>query len=97
MEGCIIRDYCRILVQVPVGGLLGRCRRYSVRCPDGACLPSGEGIYHPAVVRGRGELYSFASPGEVRSRLDAAGIPCEGLAAESLNLEDAFIGLTGKY
>ncbi|HIY68660.1 MAG TPA: ABC transporter ATP-binding protein [Candidatus Alistipes intestinigallinarum] len=97
IDDCIILDYGRILVQMPVGELLGRFRRYSFCCPDGACLPSGEGIYHPAVVRGRGELYSFASPGEVRSRLDAAGIPCEGLAAESLNLEDAFIGLTGKY
>ena len=97
IDDCIIMDYGRILVQMPVGDLLRTFRRYSFRCPDDARLPSGEGFYHPAVVRGRGELCSFASPEEVRFRLEEAGIPCEGFTAETLNLEDTFIGLTGKY
>lgn len=60
-------------------------------------LPAGAGIYHPAVLNGRAELYSFDSPATVRGVLERAGIACGDLKAETMNLEDAFIGLTGKY
>ena len=43
------------------------------------------------------ELYSFDSPATVQGVLERAGIVCSDLRGETLNLEDAFIGLTGKY
>lgn len=97
IDDCIIMDYGRILVQQPVAELLATFRRYTFPAADDAALPQGDGIYHPAVWKGRGELYSFASPDEIRDRLTRAGIACGELRWETLNLEDAFIGLTGKY
>ena len=34
---------------------------------------------------------------EAEEKLKSLGVPFSGLKAESVNLEDAFIGLTGKY
>ena len=48
-------------------------------------------------MNGRAELYSFDSPATVQGVLERAGIVCSDLRGEPLNLEDAFIGLTGKY
>ena len=60
-------------------------------------MPVGDGLYHPSVVNGRAELYSFDSPATVQGVLERADIVCSDLRGETLNLEDAFIGLTGKY
>ncbi|WP_300109703.1 ABC transporter ATP-binding protein [uncultured Alistipes sp.] len=97
VDDCIIMDYGRILIQIPVRDLLGRFRRYTFTTADGAIIPESKEIYNPGVINGRGELYSFDSPESIRGWLDRTGIPHGDLWSETLNLEDAFIGLTGKY
>ena len=97
IDDCIIMDYGSILVQMPVGELLGTFRRYTFTPGAGVTIPAGDGLYHPSVVNGRAELYSFDSPATVQGVLERAGIVCSDLRGETLNLEDAFIGLTGKY
>lgn len=97
VDDCIVMDYGRILVQMPVDELLGGFRRYTFPCPDGIVLPAGNGIYHPSVLKGRAELYSFDTPDRIRTKLSRAGIACETLETQAMGLEDAFIGLTGKY
>ena len=97
IDDCIIMDYGSILVQMPVGELLGTFRRYTFTPGADVTIPAGDGLYHPSVVNGRAELYSFDSPATVQGVLERAGIVCSDLRGETLNLEDAFIGLTGKY
>ena len=97
IDDCIIMDYGSILVQMPVGELLGTFRRYTFTPGADVTIPAGDGLYHPSVVNGRAELYSFDSPATIQGVLERAGIVCSDLRGETLNLEDAFIGLTGKY
>ena len=97
VDDCIIMDYGSILVQMPVGELLGTFRRYTFTPGADVTIPAGDGLYHPSVVNGRAELYSFDSPATVQGVLERADIVCSDLRGETLNLEDAFIGLTGKY
>ncbi len=55
-------------------------------------------FYHPALsLTGELELYSFLEKDEVERRLQAMNIPHGPLMMDNLDLEDAFIGLTGKY
>lgn len=96
IDDCIIMDYGRIMVQMPVGELLSTFGRYTFSTPLPS-LPDLEGCHHAQVSRGGGELFSFESPDTVAATLQHAGVPFEGLSREALNLEDAFIGLTGKY
>lgn len=97
IDDCIMMDYGRILVQMPVDELLRTFRRFTFRCNDAGALARVGGVYHPSVLNGRAELYAFESPERVAALLGEAGLVCPDLQAETLNLEDAFIGLTGKY
>lgn len=97
VDDCIVMDYGRILVQMPVRELLQTLRRYTFRLPENASLPRDERLYHTELLRGQAETYSFLSEEELKNLLDRQQIPYSGLIAETLSLEDAFIGLTGKY
>lgn len=97
IDDCIIMDYGKILIQKPVGELLDKVRRFTWTVPEGYTCPSIERLYHPSVIRNTLETYSFLSPVEVESLLNVKGIPFTDVHSERVNLEDAFIGLTGKY
>lgn len=99
IDDCIIMDYGSILIQQPVQQLLKTFRRYTFRI-EGAIpeiLPEDAALYHSTVIRDCGETYSFEDAEYVSCWLRRNGIAYKELKAESLNLEDAFIGLTGKY
>ena len=97
IDDCIIMDYGRIMIQQPVKELLGSVKRYEFTVPD-RYEPNGySGFYYPSKIRNHVETFSFFSEKEAEEKLSALGVPFSGLKAESVNLEDAFIGLTGKY
>lgn len=95
IDDCIIMDYGKILVQMPVEELLGKFRRYTTQVEAVFKLKDTEGIYNPSVIRSSMELFSMLPEEEVKARLAAQGVG--NLSVERVGLEDAFIGLTGKY
>lgn len=99
IDDCIIMDYGKILFQRPVDELLGSIRRYTCLLPDGfnsSELPA-DAFFHPSIIRNRLETHSFLPMQDVERKFKEAGVPCRELKCETVNLEDAFIGLTGKY
>lgn len=97
IDDCIIMDYGRIMIQQPVKELLSSVKRYEFTVPD-RYEPNGySGFYYPSKIRNHVETFSFFSEKEAEEKLKSLGVPFSGLKAESVNLEDAFIGLTGKY
>lgn len=97
VDDCIIMDYGNILFHDRISVLTGSLVKYSYQNGGSTALPSAACILNPSEYRGRTEFYSFAPESEIRARLDADGIGTATLKAEKMNLEDAFIGLTGKY
>lgn len=98
IDDCIVMDYGSILTQRPVAELLAELRRYMFSVPEGYEIPEIEGFFHPSVIRNRAEFVSFLAPAEVERTLQRLQVPYEAFAAERVtSLEDAFIGLTGKY
>lgn len=95
VDDCIVMDYGKILVQMPVEELLSKMRRYTASAPEGFTLRDTEGIYNPSMIRSTIELYSMDEEATLRARLEKEGL--RNVTAERLTLEDAFIGLTGKY
>ncbi len=95
VDDCIIMDYGKILVQTPVSDLLGKIRRYTATVPENFELPVIAGFCNPSVIRSSLELFSMEPEETVLQKLAAVGVA--GAVAERVNLEDAFIGLTGKY
>lgn len=95
VDDCIIMDYGRILTQMPVQELMTTLRRYHYAGGD---LPEGEGIYSPWHTADGNEFYSFLPEDEIRKLLKRQNIEAADLAWEApASLEDAFIGLTGRY
>ncbi|MBQ8501135.1 MAG: ABC transporter ATP-binding protein [Bacteroides sp.] len=98
VDDCIIMDYGRILTQQPVQQLLDTLHRYTCTVPDGyRTVPQCDAFYHPSILRNTLELHSFLTQEQVEEQLKRMQVPYADLRCESVNLEDAFIGLTGKY
>ena len=95
VDDCIVMDYGKILVQMPVEELLGKFRKYTAQVSEGFQLQDTDGIYNPSVIRQSMELFSMLPEAEVRARLSLQGVA--DVKVENVGLEDAFIGLTGKY
>ncbi len=99
VDDCIILDYGKILTQQPVADLMRDLKKYEYRHVQGMAAPEGiEGIFSPWEGHGRMEFYSFLDPQKAEALLKEAGIQADGLASSPVeSLEDAFIGLTGRY
>lgn len=95
VDDCIIMDYGKILVQMPVRELLDRFRRYTASVREGFVLKETNGICNPSVIHSSLELFSMMPEAKVRVQLAKEGIT--DFKVERVGLEDAFIGLTGKY
>lgn len=99
IDDCIIMDYGKILTQQPIGDLLENFKLFTATVPagyDAEQIRDAE-IYHPSVIRDKLEFHSFLSKKDVETKLMELSVPFTDLACENVNLEDAFIGLTGKY
>lgn len=98
VDDCIIMDYGRILTQQPLQQLLDTLHQYTFMVPEEMKeIELDHDFYHPGVLRGKVETCSFLPKEKVEKRLQEYHIPYSHLTCEPLGLEDAFIGLTGKY
>lgn len=103
VDDCIIMDYGRILMQCPLGHINDGFHRFRFQPAERLAdvpelLTKDLDFYHPALsLTGELELYSFLPQSEVERRLMAMNIAHGPLSMDNLDLEDAFIGLTGKY
>lgn len=94
IDDCIIMDYGRILLHKPTKEIMEGFRRYRFEAQKP--VPGGiNGLWNTANIGSNWETYSFLGPQEVESLLTPFG--AGSLREEKLSLEDAFIGLTGKY
>jgi ABC-2 type transport system ATP-binding protein len=96
IDDCMILDYGQLLLQQPVDEFLKTINRYRLVTD---CEPQWEElpVVHPEKIRDKVEFYSFADKATIASHLSQQGFDDHQLKEESLTLEEAFIGLTGKY
>lgn len=95
VDDCIVMDYGGIAFHGSMDSLTSGLHRYVY---DGDhVLQKSDVILNPYSFRGNCEFYSFADDSAVKEAVEAEGLSFGSLRKESLNLEDAFIGLTGKY
>jgi ABC-2 type transport system ATP-binding protein len=99
IDDCIILDYGRILLHEPTEYILNNFRRFtfSTTAQSFADDIKNGVLWNTGKSGTNWETYSFASIGEVRTILSSGNREITNLKEEKLSLEDAFIGLTGKY
>ena len=97
VDDCIIMDYGRILIQKPVKELLDTFTRYTFKTSSPDKLHHDPSLYSTAAIRDSAETYSFENEERIKQILQEQSIPYTDFKSEKMNLEDVFIGLTGKY
>lgn len=98
IDDCIILDYGKILIQQPVDRLLNDLKRFEFTVPERYSLGGfDKDFYNPSLLRNKVETYAFMTNEECERKLKEMQVPYSDIKCESVNLEDAFIGLTGKY
>lgn len=94
IDDCMILDYGRLLLHEPTQHIMDNFRRFRFKS-DSSTINNMEGLWNTEKIGESWETYSFLSEHEVRGKLVQYAI--SDLTVEKLSLEDAFIGLTGKY
>ncbi len=98
IDDCLIMDYGRILLQMPVSELMSKFNRYRFKGVKSEELSSIKELVNTTEIKGKTETYSFLNREEVlnafsKHNINAVDFVCE----DKLTLEEIFIGLTGKY
>ena len=97
IDDCIIMDYGKIIIQKPVKELLGTLHKFTFTSSAPALNIDSDKFYHLETIGNKSETFSFLPSDEVEHILKEHNINYSEFKAEQVNLEDAFIGLTGKY
>lgn len=96
IDDVIVLDYGKILTQQPVKQLMDTFNCYHFDTKADNINPDTD-LLNPSVVRGHGEVFSFKDADEVKGKLLSQGVEVTNFTTAPMTLEDAFIGLTGKY
>ncbi len=97
IDDCIILDYGKILTQMPVNKLLTDFAKYTFTVDNNTKIPVDNKFINPGKIKNEMELYTFEDADYVKNSLDKQGVKYTDLQRQKMTLEDAFIGLTGKY
>jgi ABC-2 type transport system ATP-binding protein len=94
----MIMDYNRVLAYLPVKEFMEKFRQYNFKTEDHTLeLRKDEVVINYEKVGSTVELYTYSNAEEVTNYLGSLGIRYTNFHEEKMSLEDAFIGLTGKY
>lgn len=98
LDECVILDYRSVLCTMPIKDFLANFKqfRFESSIPD-LKLEKDDVIKNSEVIKNKAAIYTFAKKEEVESHLVSKGINFTNLHQEAMSLEDAFIGITGKY
>lgn len=98
IDDVLIIDFNKVLVQSSVGEFRSNFRRFDFELKnDEADLKIEPFIVNIERVKNKVELYTYSSESDVTKYLNDNNISVSNFAQVNMELEDAFIGLTGKY
>lgn len=98
LNDCVIIDYNSVLVTMPVKEFQTTFKQYRFQtdCPNIEFQKNGI-IKNYEVLKSGVSVYSFSPQNEIERYLTGSGINFYNLSEVPMSLEDAFIGITGKY
>ncbi|MCF8267279.1 MAG: ABC transporter ATP-binding protein [Ignavibacteriales bacterium] len=98
LDDCVIIDYNSVLLTMPVKEFQKNFRQFNFTTQEAHLnLEKDDLVRNFENIKGHCVIYTFASESEVSEYLTQKGIAFTNLKLESMSLEDAFIGITGKY
>ncbi len=98
IDDVLIMDYNRVLAQCPVTDFMENFKQFTFELENASIdLSKEKFIANIEKVKNNVELYTYESEEFVVNFLKDSGVGFKNFKQVEMNLEDAFIGLTGKY
>jgi ABC-2 type transport system ATP-binding protein len=98
IDDVLIMDYNRVLTQRPVAGFMKEFKQFYFEIEnENMVIPSERFIVNIERVKNKVELYTYETEDFIINYLKNKEIVVKGFRKVEMSLEDAFIGLTGKY
>ena len=98
IDDVLIMDYNRVLAQQPVFDFLEEFKSFRFELQrDDVDFTNDPVIHNFDRIRNHYEVYTYKKESDVIGVLNSKGLSYENFTQVNMNLEDAFIGLTGKY
>ncbi|MFH0733143.1 MAG: ABC transporter ATP-binding protein [bacterium] len=99
IDDCLILGYNSVLLSMPVKEFMGTYKQYKFKLAENSDIKfvKDDVINNFELVKNNATIYSFKNHAEVELYLRNLGIVYENFRDIAMTLEDAFIGLTGKY
>ena len=97
IDDILIMDYNRVLYQGPLADFQRDFKGFFFEAEGAFDLSGAPEVVNLERLNNQCELYTYASEEEIVALLQSRGVGFVNFRRENLTLEDAFIGLTGKY
>ncbi|MHB2156585.1 ABC transporter ATP-binding protein [Calditrichota bacterium GD2] len=99
VEDIVVLDYKGVLLTSTVKEFKANFKQFTFDLPEGhhVNLHKDDVIANFEIFKTRGIVYSFKTQEKVEEHLKKLNVPFKNIKQVPMTLEDAFIGLTGKY
>ncbi len=98
IDDSVFLDYTGVLLSMPVEEFRKKFKQYRFVVENHTLkLPKDEVVTNFEIIKNHATIYSFKNREEIKSYLKSRGVVYQDLKEVPMTLEDAFIGLTGKY
>lgn len=98
IDDVLIMDYNRVLMRGSASEFMEKFHQFTFDLDrDDLDFKSDPLIVEADRIKNHYEIYTYASESEVKAMLETKGLAYRNFASVKMTLEDAFIGLTGKY
>ena len=98
IDDVLIMDFNRVLAQQNVNEFMNTFKQFTLELENPSIDLSGESfVANFEKVVNKAEIYTYESEDFVKNFLTNHGVAHKNFRKVDMGLEDAFIGLTGKY
>lgn len=98
IDDVLIMDFNRVLAQQPITEFMDKFKQFNIVLDrHDLTFPKNELAMSMEQIKNKVSLYAYATMDDIKALLAKEGIGYASVEEEKMNLEDAFIGLTGKY
>lgn len=97
MDDCVILDYDGVVLKMPIDEFKSQFKMYQFISDENVKIEKDEIVNNFEIIKNKVTIYSFKDSDTVLAYLKKSGIPFSDFKNIEMDLEDAFIGITGKY
>lgn len=98
LDDCVILDYKSVLMTMPIKEFMSTFKQFKFETSVSDLKLEKDGVVKSyEVLKNKAVIFTFEQQNNVENYLNGKGINFTNLHQEPMSLEDAFIGITGKY